>query len=54
LELFSKDDVAYICLNQQQLPYGALNNILKRVGFIDVIAIPQTLGSHYLASKKIP
>jgi demethylmenaquinone methyltransferase/2-methoxy-6-polyprenyl-1,4-benzoquinol methylase len=56
-KLFSKDDVAYGYLSESAaaFPYGeALNNILKKVGFIDVIAIPQTFGvaTVYSASKK--
>jgi demethylmenaquinone methyltransferase/2-methoxy-6-polyprenyl-1,4-benzoquinol methylase len=56
-KLFSKDDVAYGYLSESAaaFPYGeALNNILKKVGFIDVIAIPQTFGvaTIYSASKK--
>src|SRR3970282_475103 len=44
-KLFSKDDVAYGYLSESAaaFPYGeALNNILRKVGFIDVIAMPQT------------
>jgi demethylmenaquinone methyltransferase/2-methoxy-6-polyprenyl-1,4-benzoquinol methylase len=56
-KLFSKDDVAYGYLSESAaaFPYGeALNNILKKVGFIDVIAMPQTFGvaTIYSASKK--
>jgi demethylmenaquinone methyltransferase/2-methoxy-6-polyprenyl-1,4-benzoquinol methylase len=56
-KLFSKDDVAYGYLSESAaaFPYGeALNNILKNVGFIDVIAMPQTFGvaTIYSASKK--
>jgi demethylmenaquinone methyltransferase/2-methoxy-6-polyprenyl-1,4-benzoquinol methylase len=56
-KLFSQDDVAYGYLSESAaaFPYGeALNNILKKVGFIDVIAIPQTFGvaTIYSASKK--
>jgi demethylmenaquinone methyltransferase/2-methoxy-6-polyprenyl-1,4-benzoquinol methylase len=44
--LFSKDDVTYGYLSESAaaFPYEALNNILKKVGFIDVIAMPQTFG----------
>ncbi|MFQ3173593.1 MAG: demethylmenaquinone methyltransferase/2-methoxy-6-polyprenyl-1,4-benzoquinol methylase [Flavobacterium sp.] len=56
-KLFSKDDVAYGYLSESAaaFPYGeALNNILRKVGFIDVIAMPQTFGvaTIYTASKK--
>ncbi len=56
-KLFSKDDVAYGYLSESAaaFPYGeALNNILKKVGFIDVKAMPQTFGvaTIYSASKK--
>jgi demethylmenaquinone methyltransferase/2-methoxy-6-polyprenyl-1,4-benzoquinol methylase len=56
-KLFSKDDVAYGYLSESAaaFPYGeALNNILKKVGFIDVVAMPQTFGvaTIYSASKK--
>lgn len=56
-KLFSKDNVAYGYLSESaaSFPYGeALNNILKKVGFIDVVALPQTFGvaTIYSASKK--
>mgnify|MGYP003669161387 FL=1 len=56
-KLFSKDDVAYGYLSESAaaFPYGeALNNILRKVGFIDVVAMPQTFGvaTIYSASKK--
>ena len=56
-KLFSKDDVAYGYLSESAaaFPYGeALNNILKKIGFIDVVAMPQTFGvaTIYSASKK--
>lgn len=56
-KLFSKDDAAYGYLSESAaaFPYGeALNNILKKVGFIDVVALPQTFGvaTIYSASKK--
>ena len=56
-KLFSKDNVAYGYLSESAaaFPYGeALNNILKKIGFIDVVAIPQTFGvaTIYSASKK--
>jgi demethylmenaquinone methyltransferase/2-methoxy-6-polyprenyl-1,4-benzoquinol methylase len=44
---FFKDDVAYGYLSESAaaFPYGeALNNILRKIGFIDVIALPQHLG----------
>ncbi|WP_310377437.1 bifunctional demethylmenaquinone methyltransferase/2-methoxy-6-polyprenyl-1,4-benzoquinol methylase UbiE [Flavobacterium sp.] len=56
-KLFSKDTVAYGYLSESaaNFPYGeALNNILKKIGFIDVVALPQTFGvaTIYSASKK--
>jgi demethylmenaquinone methyltransferase/2-methoxy-6-polyprenyl-1,4-benzoquinol methylase len=56
-KLFSKDDAAYSYLSESAsvFPYGeALNNILRKVGFIDVTASPQTFGvaTIYSASKK--
>ena len=56
-KLFSKDDAAYGYLSESAaaFPYGeALNNILKKIGFIDVVAMPQTFGvaTIYSASKK--
>ena len=56
-KLFSKDNVAYGYLSESAaaFPYGeALNNILRKIGFIDVVAEPQTLGvaTIYKASKK--
>jgi demethylmenaquinone methyltransferase/2-methoxy-6-polyprenyl-1,4-benzoquinol methylase len=56
-KLFSKDNAAYGYLSESAaaFPYGeALNNILRKVGFIDVVAMPQTLGvaTIYVASKK--
>lgn len=56
-KLFSKDNVAYGYLSESaaQFPYGeALNNILRKTGFIDVKAMPQTFGvaTIYSASKK--
>lgn len=55
-KLFSKDDVAYGYLSKSAaaFPYGeALNNILRKTGFINVIAMPQTFGvaTIYIASK---
>ena len=55
--LFSKDTVAYGYLSESAavFPYGkALNNILNKIGFIDVVAMPQTFGvaTIYSASKK--
>jgi demethylmenaquinone methyltransferase/2-methoxy-6-polyprenyl-1,4-benzoquinol methylase len=54
--LFSKDDSAYKYLSESAsvFPYGeALNNILRKIGFIDVVSIPQTVGvaTIYSASK---
>ena len=56
-KLFSKDNVAYGYLSESAaaFPYGeALNNILRKTGFIDVKAMPQTFGvaTIYVASKK--
>lgn len=56
-KLFSKDNVAYGYLSESAaaFPYGeALNNILRKIGFIDVKAMPQTFGvaTIYSASKK--
>lgn len=56
-KLFSKDDLAYGYLSESAaaFPYGeALNNILRKIGFIDVKAMPQTFGvaTIYVASKK--
>lgn len=56
-KLFSKDNVAYGYLSESAsvFPFGeALNNILKKIGFIDVAAMPQTFGvaTLYTASKK--
>jgi demethylmenaquinone methyltransferase/2-methoxy-6-polyprenyl-1,4-benzoquinol methylase len=56
-KLFSKDDVAYGYLSESAaaFPFGEkLNNILREIGFIDVVALPQTFGvaTIYSASKK--
>jgi len=56
-KLFSKDNVAYGYLSESasHFPFGeALNNILRKNGFIDVAALPQTFGvaTIYTASKK--
>ncbi len=56
-KLFSKDKVAYQYLSDSAsiFPYGeALNNILRKIGFINVEHLPQTFGvaTIYLASKK--
>jgi demethylmenaquinone methyltransferase/2-methoxy-6-polyprenyl-1,4-benzoquinol methylase len=55
-KLFSRDNVAYGYLSESaaSFPYGeALNNILKKTGFINVEALPQTFGvaSIYVATK---
>ena len=55
-KLFSKDNVAYGYLSESAsvFPYGEkLNNILRKIGFIDVKAMPQTFGvaTIYSASK---
>lgn len=53
---FSKDKVAYsyLCESASVFPYGeALNNILRKIGFINAEALPQTFGvaTIYTASK---
>ena len=55
--LFSKDRSAYRYLSDSAsvFPYGeTLNNILRKIGFINVKSIPQTFGvaTIYSASKK--
>lgn len=55
--LFSKDRSAYtyLCESASVFPYGeALNNILRKIGFIEVKNMPQTFGvaTIYTASKK--
>lgn len=55
-KLFSKDRVAYkyLCESASVFPYGeALNNILRKIGFINVEDKPQTMGvaTIYTASK---
>ena len=56
-KLFSKDKSAYKYLSDsaKEFPFGeALNNILRKVGFIEVEDLPQTFGvaTIYKASKK--
>ena len=56
-KIFSKDNVAYNYLSESaaSFPYGeALNNILRKTGFINVEAMPQTFGvaTIYSASKR--
>ena len=56
-KIFSKDNVAYGYLSESAsfFPFGeALNNILRKVGFIDVVDLPQTFGvaTIYSASKR--
>ncbi|MBT8259751.1 MAG: bifunctional demethylmenaquinone methyltransferase/2-methoxy-6-polyprenyl-1,4-benzoquinol methylase UbiE [Flavobacteriaceae bacterium] len=56
-KLFSKDKSAYTYLSESAsvFPYGdKLNNILRKIGFIDTTALPQTFGvaTIYLASKE--
>ena len=56
-KLFSKDDSAYQYLSESAsvFPYGeTLNNILRKIGFIDVVSMPQTFGvaTIYSATKK--
>jgi len=55
-KLFSQDKVAYNYLSESAsvFPYGeALNNILRKIGFINVKDMPQTMGvaTIYTASK---
>tara|TARA_R100001369_G_scaffold21881_4_gene39778 strand:+ start:26360 stop:27088 length:729 start_codon:yes stop_codon:yes gene_type:complete len=55
-KLFSKDKAAYSYLSESAaaFPYGVkFNNILKKIGFIDVEDMPQTFGvaTIYKASK---
>lgn len=55
-KVFSKDRVAYKYLSESAsvFPYGeALNNILRKIGFINVEDLPQTMGvaTIYKASK---
>ena len=55
-KMFSKDKDAYSYLSESaaNFPYGnAFNNILKKIGFIDVVDLPQTFGvsTIYTASK---
>jgi demethylmenaquinone methyltransferase/2-methoxy-6-polyprenyl-1,4-benzoquinol methylase len=56
-KLFSKDNVAYGYLSESAsvFPFGEqLNNILRKIGFIEVVAMPQTFGvaTIYTATKK--
>ena len=56
-KLFSKDKAAYSYLSDSanEFPFGeALNNILRKIGFIEVEHLPQTFGvaTIYHASKK--
>lgn len=56
-KVFSKDNSAYRYLSESAsvFPYGeALNNILLKIGFINVVDFPQTLGvaTIYSSSKK--
>ena len=55
-KIFSKDDSAYAYLSESAsvFPHGGkLNNILRKIGFIDVVNKPQTFGvaSIYIATK---
>ncbi len=55
--LFSKDNSAYAYLSESAsvFPFGEeLNNILRKIGFIEVKALPQTFGvaTIYSASKQ--
>jgi len=56
-KIFSKDNAAYTYLSESasNFPFGeGLNNILRKVGFIEVASHPQTFGvaTIYEASKK--
>lgn len=56
-KIFSKDKSAYTYLSKSAsvFPYGeALNNILRKTGFINATALPQTFGvaTIYTASKQ--
>jgi demethylmenaquinone methyltransferase/2-methoxy-6-polyprenyl-1,4-benzoquinol methylase len=56
-KLFSKDNAAYGYLSESAaiFPYGeALNNILIKIGFVEVKAMPQTFGvaTIYSATKR--
>lgn len=56
-KIFSKDDVAYGYLSESAsvFPFGeVLNNILRKIGFIEVQDMPQTFGvaTIYTATKK--
>jgi len=56
-KLFSKDQSAYQYLSNSanNFPFGeVLNNILRKIGFIEVSHLPQTFGvaTIYIASKK--
>lgn len=56
-KLFSKDKVAYEYLAESAsvFPFGeTLNNILRKIGFTNVVAMPQTFGvaTIYSASKR--
>ena len=55
-KLFSKDKKAYdyLSTSAQNFPFGeVLNNILRKIGFIEVQDLPQTFGAAtiYIASK---
>ncbi len=55
-KIFSKDKVAYNYLSESsaEFPYGEkFNNILKKIGFTNVVDFPQTFGvaTIYVASK---
>lgn len=55
-KMFSKDDSAYAYLSESAsvFPHGdKFNNILRKIGFIDVVNKPQTFGvaSIYVATK---
>lgn len=55
-KIFSKDKVAYNYLSESsaEFPYGEkFNNILKKIGFTNIVDFPQTFGvaTIYVASK---
>ncbi len=56
-KIFSKDKNAYgyLSTSAANFPFGEkLNNILRKVSFIDCVALPQTFGvaTIYTATKK--
>jgi demethylmenaquinone methyltransferase/2-methoxy-6-polyprenyl-1,4-benzoquinol methylase len=54
-KVFSKDKNGYLSTSAANFPFGEkLNNILRKVSFIDCVALPQTFGvaTIYTATKK--